>query len=252
MRHRVRRVPGGGANRSRPTRCVSLRARKPRQRGGLHLLLWLAPRTNARPLQRDRRRAFFAQAAPITLGPLPADQLAKYLVDRFGQAKRDPGEALGPLLDAAEGHPQRAMLLSHHLYERLDPGGRADIEVWVDALHAARVEAQGEIAVLWESCTSLERKALKVIVQRTIALGSRNADLRYGLAKGGSAQAAVERLFADGHLIEDESSRTGWRIVDPFLASFLWVAVERGSADHPPPARRPRRRATRTACANGS
>jgi hypothetical protein len=174
-----------------------------------------------RDLFGDRRHAFFAQAAPITLGPLPADHLADYLVARFSEGKRDPGEALGPLLDAAEGHPQRAMLLAHHLWERLDPGGSADIETWVDALQAARLEAQGEIAVLWESCTSLERRALKVIAQRTIALGSRDADLRYGLTKGGSAQAAVERLFGDGHLIRDESTRTGWRIVDPFVAAWL-------------------------------
>jgi hypothetical protein len=174
-----------------------------------------------RELFSDRRHAFFAQAAPISLGPLPSDELADYVVARFNDGRRDPGEALGPLLDVAEGHPQRAMLLAHHLYERLEPGGSADIEIWIDALHAARVEAQGEIAVLWESCTSLERRALKVIAQRNLALGSRDADLRYGLAKGGSAQAAVERLVADGHLIEDEHGRTGWRIVDPFLASWL-------------------------------
>lgn len=93
----------------------------------------------------DRRHAFFAQASPITLGPLPADELADYLV----------------------------------------------------------------------------RRLLKVIAQRTVALGSREADLRYGLAKGGSAKAAVERLFADGQLVHDETTRTGWKIVDPFLASWL-------------------------------
>lgn len=174
-----------------------------------------------RDLFSDRRHAFFAQAAPIILGSLPTDELADYVVDRFRERDRDPGEALGPMLDTAEGHPQRAMLLAHHLYERVEVGCAADIETWVEALHAARVEAQGEIGVLWESCTSVQRRALKVIAQRTVALGSRDADLRYGLAKGGSAQAAVERLFGDGHLVEDDSARTGWRIADPFLA--LWL-----------------------------
>src|SRR5437868_1436381 len=84
-----------------------------------------------------------------------------------------------------------------------------------------RLEREAPTQVPWESCTSLERRALKVIAERTIALGSRDADRRYGLAKGGSAQAAVERLFADGHLIQDQTTRTGWRIVDPFLAHWL-------------------------------
>jgi len=169
----------------------------------------------------DRRHAFFAQAAPIELGPLPADELAEHITERFARARRDPGEALGPLLDAAEGHPQRAMLLAHHLYGLLDPGQTADVETWVDALSAARREASGETQVLWESCTDLERRVLKVIAQRTVALGSREAELRFGLAKGGSTKAAVDRLFGDGHLLRDDATRTGWRIVDPFLGAWL-------------------------------
>ena len=67
-----------------------------------------------RDLFSDRRHAFFAQAAPVRLGPLPADELADFITTRFPAGRRDPGEALGPLLDVAEGHPQRAMLLAHH------------------------------------------------------------------------------------------------------------------------------------------
>ena len=174
-----------------------------------------------RELFSDRRHAFFAQAAPITLGPLPPDDLADYIVLRFRDGNRDPGEGLGPLLDTAEGHPQRAMLLAHHLYERLDPGQTATLDTWIDALDAARLEAHSEITALWESCTSLERRALKVIAQRVIALGGRDAETRYGLGRGGSARAAVDRFVADGHLLADDSTRTGWRIVDPFLSSWL-------------------------------
>jgi len=174
-----------------------------------------------REMFSDRRHAFFAQAAPIELAPLPPDALADYITARFAERRRDPGEALGPLLDGAEGHPQRAMLLAHHLYERVAPGQSADIETWTDALAGARREAHGETQILWESSTELERRVMKVIAQRTVALGSREAAVRFGLTRGGSTKAAVDRLVADGHVVHDASMRTGWRIVDPFLAAWL-------------------------------
>jgi uncharacterized protein len=174
-----------------------------------------------RDMFSDRRHAFFAQATPVRLGPLPADELAEFIAARFADGGRDPGEALGPLLDVAEGHPQRAMLLAHHLHERTPRKRGADVEVWADALSAALREADGEIQVSWASATELERRVLKVVAQRTVALGSREADARFGLAKGGSAKAALDRLIGDGHLVEDGSTRTGWRIVDPFLGIWL-------------------------------
>jgi uncharacterized protein len=174
-----------------------------------------------RDLFSDRRHAFFAQAAPVTLGPLPADELADHITARFGEARRDPGEGLGPLLDVAEGHPQRAMLLAHHLYEQVEPGATAGIEAWTAAHEAALREAEGEIEVLWESCSSLERRVLKAVAHRTVALAGREAANRFGLSKSGSTQVAVERLFAEGHLAADDSARSGWRIVDPFLGAWL-------------------------------
>jgi uncharacterized protein len=174
-----------------------------------------------RELFADRRHAFFAQAAPVDLGPLPADALADHISLRFGEGRRDAGEGLGPLLDTAAGHPQRAMLLAHHLYEQLAPGETADVETWSAAQDAARREAEGEIEVLWESSSSLERRVLKAVAHPTVALTSREAASRFALAKSGSTQSAVERLVAEGHVVADAHTRSGWRIVDPFLADWL-------------------------------
>jgi hypothetical protein len=174
-----------------------------------------------RDLFSDRRHAFFAQAAPVDLGPLPADELADHISARFSETGRDPGEGLGPLLDAAEGHPQRAMLLAHHLYRQLGSGQTAGIEEWAAAHEAARREAEGEVEVLWESCSNIERRVLKIVAHRTVALTGREAAERFGLPKSGSTQVAVERLVAEGHLVADAGSRSGWRPVDPFLGSWL-------------------------------
>jgi hypothetical protein len=176
-----------------------------------------------RELFADRRHAFFAQAAPVRLGPLPPDALATFVGARFEAGRRDPGEALGPLLDAAEGHPQRAMLLAHHLYEAVPAGGTAGIDEWTAAHDAARREAGSEVQLLWEGSSALERRVLKAIAHRTVALTGAEAQARFGLAKSGSTQVAVQRLVAEGHLVADEEMRSGWRVVDPFLAAWLRV-----------------------------
>lgn len=174
-----------------------------------------------RDLFADRRHAFFAQATPVGLGPLPADELASFVDERFAAHRRDPGAALGPLLDAAEGHPQRAMLLAHHLFMAVQPDGAADEEDWASAEDAARREALGELVVLWESSSDVERRVLKVIAARDVPLHGAEAARRFGLAKSGSSQAALDRLVREGHVVEDGATRTGWRIVDPFLAHWL-------------------------------
>jgi hypothetical protein len=174
-----------------------------------------------RELFADRRHAFFAQAAPVELGPLPPDALADFIAGRFDAGRREPGEALGPLLDAAEGHPQRAMLLAHHLYVRTAREHPADVETWAAALDGARREAAGELEVLWSASTALERRVLKVVAHRTVALRGREAAERFGLAKSGSTGTALDRLVRDGLLVADAATRSGWRVVDPFLARWL-------------------------------
>jgi len=183
-----------------------------------------------RDLFADRRHAFFAQAAPVELGPLPADALADYISARFQETNRDPGAGLGPLLDATEGHPQRAMLLAHHLYESIEARQAAGIEEWVLAEDAAKREASGEIEVLWESCSTLERRVLKAIAHRDVPLAGKEAARRFGLAKSGSTQVAVDRLFRDGVLVRDDATRSRWRILDPFLSAWLRDIGERPRA----------------------
>ncbi|HST43170.1 MAG TPA: ATP-binding protein [Conexibacter sp.] len=169
----------------------------------------------------DRRHAFFGQAAPIEVGPLPPVELADFLTDRFAERGRELGDAFAPLLDASEGHPQRTMLLAHHLYSATPKGRVADLLTWTRAQASARREAHGEIQIVWDLCSDLERRVLKTIAHRTVPLSGKEAQERFGLAKSGSTQVAVERLVRDGTLVADETTRTGWRVVDPFLAAWL-------------------------------
>jgi hypothetical protein len=175
-----------------------------------------------RDLFADRRHAFFAQAASIPIGPLPPDALADAITGRFaGHAGRDPGEALGPLLDLARGHPQRAMLLAHHLFESTAPRTTATEETWQRACARTFTELTGEVTAAWASLSDLERRVLAAVADEGVTLNGAQARARYGLRKSTSNGVAAERLWAAGHLVE-AGTPTGWQVTDPLLR--LWVA----------------------------
>ncbi|HUH81500.1 MAG TPA: ATP-binding protein [Solirubrobacteraceae bacterium] len=179
-----------------------------------------------RDLFSDRRHAFFAQAMPVDLGPLGGPDLADYIGERFEAGRRDPGEALEPLLRVADGHPQRAMLLAHHLYQSTRPRTRSGPEQWLRAFAAATRDANPEVQAVWDSWSNSERRLGAVIAQRTIPLQGKGARERYGVTKSGNNEATVDRLQREGQLVADPRTATGLRVVDPLLE--LWLANGRG------------------------
>jgi hypothetical protein len=175
-----------------------------------------------RDLFSDRRHAFFAQAKPVDLPPLGADDLAEYIGSRFQSGSRDAGEALELLLRTADGHPQRAMLLAHHLYEHTRSGATATSEEWVTAFASAIRDADPEVQAAWDSWNNSERRVMAVISERVTPLQGRVARERYGISKTGSNQDTIDRLEGDGEVVADETTATKWRVVDPLLE--LWLA----------------------------
>ena len=120
--------------------------------------------------------------------------------------------------------------LGRRLTERIEARQAAGIEEWALAEDAAKREASGEIEVLWEACSTLERRVLKAIAHRDVPLAGKEAARRFGLAKSGSTQVAVDRLFRDGVLVRDDATRSRWRILDPFLSAWLRDIGERPRA----------------------
>lgn len=175
-----------------------------------------------RDLFSDRRHAFFAQAKPIPLQRLGSEDLADYIGVRFQNGGRDAGEALELLLSTADGHPQRAMLLAHHLYEHTNRGTAASTEEWVKAYAAATLDATPEVQAAWDSWNNSERRIMAVIATRTTPLQGRVARDKFGISKTGGNQLTISGLEREGQLVSDDTTRTGWRVVDPLLE--LWLA----------------------------
>src|SRR5579884_579602 len=63
-------------------------------------------------LFENRERPLYAQAVPMRLGRLEDADVATHVAGRFAATGRGVGEALKPLLETAQGHPQRTILLA--------------------------------------------------------------------------------------------------------------------------------------------
>jgi hypothetical protein len=172
-----------------------------------------------RELFADRRRAFYGQAGPVELPPLRPDDLGLNIDARFRATGRDVGAALGPLLDAAAGHPQRAMLLAHAVWDRTEPQGRATEETWTEAYDAVIREAGGELRAVWTSLSTGQRRVLASIGENTAPLYS--ASQGHGSSRGAAIAKAVRVLLDRGEVVEDPAAVTGHRVVDPLLVAWL-------------------------------
>jgi uncharacterized protein len=168
----------------------------------------------------DRRRAFFGQAGPVDLPPLRPDDVADYLSLRFEATGRAIGSALPPLLETADGHPQRTMLLAYVLWELTEDGEEATEEIWLAAYDRVMHEVRDELRAVWSGLPTSQRRALAAIAEKG-GKGLYAAGRRYGGSRGGAVQKAVETLLDRGEIAEDPASPTGVRIIDPLLAAWI-------------------------------
>lgn len=163
----------------------------------------------------DRRRAFYGQAAPVDLGPLDDAELGEHVADRFARTGRDVGAALGPLLDLVRGHPQRAMLAAHALWDLTAEGGTATVETWEGARSRAMADVRDELRAVWTGLPTGQRRVLAALAAGTRSLYG--ADRRQGGSRGGAVRSAVNALVAKGEV----AGAGGYRIVDPLLAAWV-------------------------------
>ncbi len=173
----------------------------------------------------DRRRAFYAQATPVELDILDPMDVAEFVGGRFEAGGRDPGDALGPLLDLAAGHPQRLMLLADHLWRHTPPGAVADAETWGAVLHSIGSEVSDELEAVWRGLPATQQGVLTAVADDTGALFSASVLLDHGLRRGGGTSTALRALVDTGTVVRDDRRATRHRVVDPLLA--LWLRAGR-------------------------
>ena len=169
-------------------------------------------------LFEDRDRPLYGSAVPMRLGRLAPEDIAAYVAERFAETGRGVGEALGPLLQSAAGHPQRAMLLAHRLWEEVPPGGTATLEDWDAAHEAALDELEAEFDAEWRGLDTSEQKTLRAVIDGDGSPYRGDVLRRLALTKD-MVRKALPRLAATAE-IERHGDRH--EIVDPLFAE--WIA----------------------------
>jgi uncharacterized protein len=172
-----------------------------------------------RELFADRRRAFYGQAAPVELPPLPADEIAEYVAGRFEATDRDVGAALEPLLGLARGHPQRTMLLAHTVWELTPSGDTAGEETWLAAYDRVMHQVRDELRAVWTALPTSQRRALTAIAENARSLYATGR--QHGGSRGGAIRAAVKSLEDRGETTDDPTTPTGKRLIDPLLEAWV-------------------------------
>jgi uncharacterized protein len=177
-----------------------------------------------RELFDTSERPLYGQARPIELPPLADEPLLAYVASRFEGTGRELGAAGDPLLDLARGHPQRAMLLAHHLWEATQAGSTADIECWERASGEALRDLQETFERAWERLSVNERRTLTAVAWTGPWGGGSTlygADTlsRFRLAKS-TAQDLATALERRGELHRGQDGTL--ELVDPLFEA--WIA----------------------------
>jgi uncharacterized protein len=166
-----------------------------------------------RALFEDRARPLYGQAEVSRLDRLPREDAAGYVAARFTATGKDAGAALWPLVHAADGHPQRLMLLAHRLWEKTGPQATADLPLLASAYEATMRQLEAEMRGLWEALTPNERRVLLGVASGLSPTQAETVALT-GLRSRSSAQHAADALVGRGVL---ERRDAGIALVDPLL-----------------------------------
>jgi hypothetical protein len=170
----------------------------------------------------DRReRPLYGQARRVALGPLPEADVASYIAERFDRTRRDPGRALAYLVRLARGHPQRTMLLAHHLWSATPAGESADEETWEAARGAVFAELHESFAASWDGLVEDSDRRVLLALSAGRKLFGRETLERYALTRG-SATRARERLLRSGDLLDVDGALV---LTDPLFSA--WIAAGR-------------------------
>lgn len=170
-----------------------------------------------RALFSEYERPFYGQARPLDLSTLPLDEAANDIEALLGADGLEADGTVDELLAFSGGHPQRTILLAHHLYELLDRGEDSE-RLGAAVVDLALTEAADALQALWDSFDRNERVVLLALSDGQAPTGTIVAN-EHRIPRS-TLRQALERLLADErHIRRDADGRP--YLLDPLLAEWL-------------------------------
>jgi uncharacterized protein len=170
-----------------------------------------------RALFSDRERPFYGQARPLELPVLPADEAASDVESLLAADGLRADGAVDELLVFTSGHPQRTVLLAHHLYNVLDSPNPTE-DPAAAALDLALAETRDAHQAVWDGLGRAERIVLIALADGQAPTGSRLAT-EHRIARS-TLQDALGRLVADERNVARGDDGLP-HLLDPLLGEWL-------------------------------
>jgi len=168
-------------------------------------------------LFESKDRPLYGSAVPMRLQRLANEDIAAYVVDRFKETDRNVGDALNPLLAAAKGHPQRAMLLAHRLWAQVRKGKTATLDDWYEAHAAALAELNPEFDAQWRGFDTSQQKTMRAVIAGEGSPYKGDVRRRLELTKD-MVRKALPRLSATAEIEDADGKHV---VVDPLFAEWI-------------------------------
>jgi hypothetical protein len=165
----------------------------------------------------DPKRPLLDQAVPKELAPLPLDDVAAYIENRFKRSGRKPGTAVEILTEFARGHPQRSMMLAHYLWDETPRGATAGEAAWVSALERGLRDTAKVMRAVWQGLPTNERRVARALAAASTPLHSEETASAVGI-KRSSIGKALEGLVDNADVIDIHGRP---RLTDPMFE--LWL-----------------------------
>jgi hypothetical protein len=165
----------------------------------------------------EHERPFYGQVRPLELPPLPIAEATRDIEALLVADGLDPDGAVDELLAFTGGHPQRTILLAHHLYNVLEHPERPD-DPAAAAIGLALEETRDAHQALWDSLDRNERVVLLAISDGQAPTGSIVAS-EHRIARS-TLQEALDRLLADQRHVQRDADGRPY-LLDPAFAEWL-------------------------------
>jgi hypothetical protein len=177
-------------------------------------------------LFENKDRPLYGSAVPMRLQRLANEDIAVYVVERFRQTGRSVGDALNPLLNSAEGHPQRTMLLAHRLWREIPEGETATLDHWRAAHAAALADLNPEFDALWRGFDTSQQKTMRAVIAGEGSPYKADVRRRLELTKD-MVRKALPRLRATAEIESVDGKHV---VVDPLFAEWIEL-INQGASE---------------------